>query len=234
MSVGLNTIRLSIVLPGYNERPSLHAAVESYQAAMRELDIEDYELLVVDDGSTDGMGEEARRLSEGDERVRLLTHERNQGQVAAILTGFRAARGEWVTHNGMDLPLAPRDSALALQFADRADVVVVERIDRQSYGAARKILSWGNRLLIRLLFGASLRDHNFVQFYRREVLETLRVRSRGVSTVTVELILRAQRRGLRVVGVRADYHRRQAGRSTITARKVVRSLLETIRLRWLL
>jgi hypothetical protein len=111
--------------------------------------------------------------------------------------------------------------------------VVVERNDRTSYGLVRKAVSWVNLLLVRLLFRSPCRDHNFIQFYRREIIEAVPVRSTGVSTVTLEFIVRASRQGFRVVRMAADYHQRRAGRSTVTARKVFHALVQTLRL-WLL
>jgi glycosyltransferase involved in cell wall biosynthesis len=226
---------LSIVLPVYNEREALQPALDAYHVALSDAGIEDYEIILVDDGSTDGTGELAEAIAGADERVRVIHHDQNQGQVWAILTGFQAARGRVLTHNGIDLPFDPRDLPRALAcFADGVDVVLVERTDRASYGLTRKVLSWANVLLLKLLLGTPFRDHNFVQFYRREVIAAVPVRSSGVSTVTAELIVRALRHGFRVVSVAAEYHRRRTGQSTITVRKVVDAAWQTLRLWWLL
>lgn len=221
---------LSVVLPGYNERAALEAAVNAYRSAL-ERDGIDFELLVIDDASADGMGRLADRLAAGDPRVRVIHHRHNQGQVAGILRGFREARGRYVTHNGMDLPFHPDDTVKPLLLLrDGADVVVVERTDRKSYDIVRKFLSWGNVCLLRALLGSPFTDHNFVQFFRRECVATLPVQTAGVSTVTPELILRALRAGYRVVSTSANYHRRQTGRSTITIAKVTRTACELFRL----
>jgi dolichol-phosphate mannosyltransferase len=221
---------LTVVLPGYNERAALAAAVDAYRASFTRHGI-DFELLVIDDASTDGMGELADRLAMGDSRIRVLHHERNQGQVAGILHGFREARGCFLTHNGMDLPFNPNatETALAL-LREGADVVVVERRDRKSYGTVRRVLSWLNVLVLKAVFRSPFRDHNFVQFFRREVVAALPVRTSGVSTVTPELILRALSAGYRVVNATADYHPRQSGRSTITPGMVFRTTRELVRL----
>ncbi len=227
--------KLSIVLPGYNERDSLVPAVDAYRRACESGGIGNFEIIIVDDASTDGMHEVARRLAAADPRTRLVTHADNRGQVEAILTGFAAARGEVVTHNGIDLPFDPNDLPRIMPwFADGADVVVVERRDRRAYGWGRTLLSWANVAVLRLLFHSPVRDHNFVQFFRREVLASLPVRSRGVSTVTAELIVRAFTAGYRVDRVTAEYHARRAGRASIGARKAVAALRETLLLRALL
>lgn len=228
-------LELSIVLPGYNERASLAAAVEAHRLACESGEIGDFEIIIVDDASNDGMDQVARRLAADDRRIRVLTHTTNRGQVEAILTGFRAARGAVVTHNGIDLPFDPNDLVRVMpRFAAGADVVVVERRDRRAYGWSRTLLSWANVAVLRLLFRSPVRDHNFVQFYRREALASLAVRSRGVSTVTAELIVRAFAAGYRVDRLMAEYHARRAGRGTISAGKAFAALRETLRLRALL
>ena len=222
---------LSVVLPCYNERVSLAIAVAEYCRVLPAAGIHNFELIVVDDASTDGTGALAEALARSEPRLRLLRHERNEGQVASILDGFRAARGLVLTHNGIDLPFHPRDVARMLaSIQDGADVVVVERAHRKVYSPLRKVLSWGNICLLKTLLGSPFTDHNFVQFYRAEVVETVPVRSRGVSTVTPELIVRALRAGFRVESCRAEYHERQEGRSTINPRKVAHALGETFRL----
>lgn len=223
---------LSIVLPGYNEHQSLAAAVDAHRRACDVMGISGFEIIIVDDASTDGMDQVAAQLTAADPRVRVLTHTVNRGQVAAILTGLRAARGKIVTHNGVDLPFNPNDlSHVWPRLAAGADVVVVERLDRRAYGWGRKLLSWINVALLRLLFHTPVSDHNFVQFFRRETLVHLPLRSRGVSTVTAELVVRAFAAGYRVDRIAADYCARRAGRGSVTLWRAAAALTETLRLR---
>jgi len=226
---------LSIVLPGYNEVDALEWAVDRYLEALARCGVGDFEIILVDDGSTDGTGPLADRIARKHRRVRVLHNERNVGQSASLLRGFGLARGRILTWNGVDIPFQPEDMAKVLPWFDGpVDVVVVQRSSRQAYGIVRKIISWSNVLLLRLLFASPFRDHNFVQFFRREVIESIEVRSAGVSTVTAELIIRAKRQGYRVVAVDAEYHQRTAGKSTITLGKTVHAFLETMRLWWLM
>jgi glycosyltransferase involved in cell wall biosynthesis len=222
---------LSVVLPCYNEQASVAVAVASYCRALKEAGLDDFELIVVDDASTDRTGDVAEAIARSEPRVRVLRHDRNRGQVVSILDGFKAARGRVLTHNGIDLPFHPEDSARALAMVrDGVDVVVVERSHRRAYSLARKAISLANVSLLKLLFGTPFADHNFVQFYRAEVIASVPVLSRGVSTVTPELILRALRAGFRVRSCEAEYHERREGRSTITTKKVLKTTWETFRL----
>lgn len=233
---------LSVILPAYNEEAALAEAVDAHRAVLERIGIPGFELVVVDDGSQDGTATAACELVGEDQRVRLLRLETNRGQAMAILAGFAAARGRWLVHNGVDLPLAPAELARLLHLLAAADaseptgpaVVVVERQDRSAYGFTRKLLSWANISLVRLLFDSPVRDHNFVQFYRRDVLAAVRPASRGVSTVTLELVVRAHSKGFGVLAVPAAYRPRRQGTSSVRWRTAWHACRETLRLRWLL
>ena len=216
---------LSVVLPAFNECAGIAAAVAAYRESFARQGFEAWELLLVDDGSRDGTAEAIDGLAQLDPRIRALHHVQNQGQVPALLTGFAAAIGETVTHNGVDLPFSPDDTAAARERLARGlDLLVVERQDRSSYGVARKVVSWGNSLAWRTLFRSPFRDHNFVQFFRRRALPEIWPQSRGVNTATAEMILRAVRLGRRVEAMPAFYHQRQTGRSSVRFRSVVRAV----------
>ncbi len=227
--------RLTLVLPAFNEEASLPQALRRCAESLEHAGLTDHEIIVVNDGSTDRTGELAEAHAARDRRVRVIHHAVNRGQSAAFLHGFARARGRVIGWNGTDLPFDPGDVPRVLDLIDAgADVVVVERRDRSAYGVVRRLISWANVLTLKALFASPLNDHNFVQFFRREVLTALPVRSRGVSTVTAELIFRARRAGYRVAAMTADYHPRRAGSSTITPARVLHTLAETLRLRWIL
>src|SRR5947209_20374638 len=107
-------LELSVVLPACNEGPAVAEAVQRYLATLPIL-CPSFEIIVVDDGSTDDTSRFAGEAAAGDPRVRVLHHAVNQGQMAALLHGFRQARGTWVTHNGIDLPFDPADTGAVLQ-----------------------------------------------------------------------------------------------------------------------
>lgn len=229
------SIALSVVVPIFNEREAAVSALLALAKGLERAGIHSYEIVAVDDGSTDGTYEQLLVLMRDAPGISALRHETNRGQAVAILTGMASACGEVVTHNAVDLPFDPNESARALKLLDLgADVVVVERADRTAYGPGRQFVSLANIGLQRLLLRSPFHDHNFVQFYRREVLQSVDVRSRGVSTVTPELILRARRLGFRVVTMTAPYRARTTGRSSVTWRKIARATGETIHLCWLM
>ena len=227
-------VELSVIIPAFNEALGVEAALRRYDEVLAHLPIS-YEILLIDDGSKDDTFVAAEGVARVNRRVKVLRNEENTGQVSCILQGFAVASGSVLLHNGADLPLAPEDTwELSKLWRNGADVIVVERESRYAYGTGRRVMSWLNVLLVRLLIRSPVSDHNFAQVYRREVIEQLNVETRGVSTVTTELIVKAARAGFEVTAVSLPYHARVSGESTIDLAKTAHSIWELLRLAWLL
>jgi glycosyltransferase involved in cell wall biosynthesis len=223
-------IELTVILPAYNEGEAVADAVTRYISALPGC-CEGFEIIVVNDGSRDDTGAFAEQLARDHPEVRVVNHETNRGQVAALLSGIEKSCGRVITHNGIDLPFDPCETSRMLdQIRMGADVVVVERTSRQAYGLFRKVVSWCNIVLIKLLFRSPFVDHNFVQAYRQSVLKAVTVESRGVSTVTPEIILKALAAGFRVERMSADYAARNRGKSSISLRRIAHTSLELFQL----
>ncbi len=123
--------RLSIVVPLYNEEENLPVLDGEIRAALAPLGIA-WEVLYVDDGSTDGSLEALRALAAADPRIRILRHRKNAGQSAGLASGFRAARGELVATLDADLQNDPADLPRLLAKLDEGwDVVSGVRRNRQ-------------------------------------------------------------------------------------------------------
>ena len=223
-------VQLSVILPAFNEGAAVTEAVERHVDRLSKLGIT-YEIVIVNDGSHDNTQQIAEDAAERYDRVRVLTNPTNRGQVASILRGFAESQGRVVMHNGMDMPFDPGDIELVWKgICQGADVVVVERRNREAYGWFRKVTSWCNITLVKLLFKSPFVDHNFVQAYGRQVIDSIAVESAGVSTVTTELILKALRLGYQVRSLKADYQPRRRGQSTITGKKILRTVMELLKL----
>ncbi|MCZ6782326.1 MAG: glycosyltransferase [Proteobacteria bacterium] len=205
-------ISLSLILPGLNEEANVEGAVRRAVKAL-ERATDEFEVIVINDGSTDRTGAIADRLAAEDPRVRVLHNERNLNYGISLARGIAAARCDWISHNGMDLPFAPEDLHLVAPYLADADVVVVRRVSREAHAPWRKLTSVVNNLLLRLLFRPRVSDLNFVQFYRRDYAQSVPLRSTSPAFVTPELILRAERSGRRVCEVTAEFRRRPAGKA---------------------
>ncbi len=203
-------VSLSVIMPGLNEEASVESAVERVVAAL-ERSVDEFEIIVINDGSTDRMGEIADRLAKADPRIRVVHNQCNLNYGISLARGIAAARHEWIVHEGMDLPLAPEDFGSFIELFADADVIVARRVDRSAHSPWRKLTSWTNNLLLRLLYRPRTVDLNFVQFYRRDYAQAAPLRSTSPAFVTPELILRAEHTGLRVVEIEAEFRRREAG-----------------------
>jgi len=123
--------QLSLVVPAFNEEENLGELVAEIRAAVGPTGLE-WELLLIDDGSTDGSLAAMRRLAAAEPRIRILRHKRNAGQSAALAHGFRAARGELVATLDADLQNDPADLPRLLAELDRGfDVVSGVRVERR-------------------------------------------------------------------------------------------------------
>jgi len=120
----------TLVIPVYNERDNLDPLHGELGAALSTL-ADPYEILFVDDGSTDGSAEVLRRMRSGDSHVRVLTLARNAGQSAAMDAGFKGARGEIVVTLDADLQNDPADIPRLIAALDGWDAVVGVRRNRQ-------------------------------------------------------------------------------------------------------
>ena len=224
-------VSLSVVMPGLNEEANIEGAVRRVSAAL-DGRCEEFEILVIDDGSTDRMAEIAMRLAGEDGRVRVLRNERNLNYGLSLRRGLAEARCEWIMHNGMDLPLAPEDLEPFFAHFPDADVIVACRHDRSAHSPWRKLTSLVNHLLLMLLFAPRTRDLNFVQLYRRSFVQALPLISTSPAFVTPELILRAEHTGARVREVDAEFRSRHAGRAHFGRPKdILWTLKDMLRLR---
>jgi glycosyltransferase involved in cell wall biosynthesis len=163
---------LSVVLPVLNERDNLdllHARLtETLEAMGRE-----YEIVYVDDGSTDGSWDILKRLAAGDSHVRLVRLRRNFGQTPALAAGFSHSRHPVVVTLDADLQNDPRDiPRLVAQLGDAYDVVSGWRRHRNDRWLTRLLPSAAANYLIRKLSGVQLHDFGCtLKAYRREVIQ---------------------------------------------------------------
>jgi len=169
---------LSIIAPLYNEEETVPLLVAAVRAAMKGWR-EDWELVLVDDGSRDGTVAVTLEEASLDKRVRLVRLARNFGQSAAMQAGFDHARGEVVVTMDGDLQNDPADIPMLVDALDEGyDLVAGYRANRQDLMFSRKIPSRIANMLLRHITGVAIRDTGCsLKAYRREVLDRLRLYS---------------------------------------------------------
>lgn len=236
--MGRTATKLSIVFPMWNEEGSIHLAVDSAREATGFLvehgDIDDYEIVIVDDASTDATPRLADELAAADPlHITVTHHERNQGLGGSIKTGLALATGDLVLYTDADLPCDLLESltrATRLLRIYDADIVSAYRHDRTAEGPRRAVYTFAYNSLIRVSFGLRVRDVNFAfKLVRRPVLEAVGALQSGGSFIDAELLIRAHRMGFHIIQFGVDYFPRTRGVSTLssgsTIAKIVREMV---------
>src|SRR5262245_35372725 len=142
---------LSLVIPAYNEEAGIQQAIEEADQTLVRL-VGDYEILIVDDGSSDRTAEIVRKAMIGHPHVRLLQHAKNQGYSAALRTGFQAAVYGRVAFTDADCQFHLADLEPLLSLSDEHQIALGYRLDRQDPWQ-RRFFSRGYNVLVRSLLG---------------------------------------------------------------------------------
>lgn len=168
-----------------------------------------FEVVLVDDGSPDDTFAEANRVASTDPRVTVVRHRENQGKGEALVTGWKASRGEVVVFLDADLDLPPEQIHRLLPLLVEADVVVGAKrlaMGAGRYPTARRLLSRVYATTTHRIFGLPVSESQTgLKLFRREVLDAVlpQVRIRGYA-FDLELVLRAHRLGYRLVEAPVD------------------------------
>jgi len=200
---------LSIVVPVYNEAANIRPLVEAVREALPGMD---WELVLVDDGSSDDTRDRIALEASTDDRIRLIALARNFGQTAAMQAGFDYARGRVVVSMDGDLQNDPTDIPRLLAKLDEGfDLVVGYRVNRQDKLVSRKVPSWiANRLIARLT-GVRIRDNGCsLKAYRKKMLERIVLYSDMHRFIPAMAVATA---GARVAEIPVQHHARVAGES---------------------
>ena len=227
---------LSVFFPMWNEEHYVERAVD---AAARVCDgmvasgeIADYELLIVDDASTDRTPEMADRLAAADRHVRVVHHEQNRKLGGSIKTGFANATGDLVLYSDADLPFDMEEIPRAVRLLQEYDVDIVSayRFDRTGEGYLRAVYTFFYNLMIRWTFRVKARDINFAfKLCHRRIFDHIVLRSEG-SFIDAELIIRATRMGYDIMQIGVDYFPRTRGESTLASPMIIVKILREMRM----
>ncbi len=218
---------ITLFFPAWNEEDYVERAVTRALAVLPRL-TNDFEVLVVNDASTDRTEEILERLAARHPQVRYVTHPVNLKLGGAMRTGLSSSTKDIVVYSDIDLPFDLNELERALHLMDylEADMICAFRFDRTSEGPKRIAYSFVYNLLIRTLFGVQIKDVNFsFKVMHRRVLESIELKSQG-SFVDAELVVKAIRRGFRVFQIGVDYFPRTRGISTLASPSVIARILK--------
>jgi glycosyltransferase involved in cell wall biosynthesis len=216
---------ISVVVPVLNEEANVALLADAVRNALPA--DWNWELLFVDDGSSDGTCNEIRLLAAADDRIRLVALARNYGQTTALQAGFDHARGDVVVSMDGDLQNDPADiPALVAKLAEGYDMVAGYRVRRQDAVLTRKVPSWIANRIVQRITGVPIRDHGCsLKAYRRALVQRMSLYSdlhRFIPAVA------AGTAGARIVEVPVRHHARKRGVSKYGLSRVGKVLADLL------
>lgn len=219
MSSPVRIPAISVFLPSHNEEGNVERVVRSYLAELPRV-ADDFEVIVVDDGSRDRTGEIADRLAAEDSHVKVVRHHVNQGYGGAVISGIRAATKPYVLLCDGDGQFDPSDLERLIPFVPEYDVVAGHRV-RRADPLIRKINGNAWTILVRVLLGITISDIDCgFKLFKREKLEGMVLRARG-AMISTELMARLAGRNAKVIEVDVKHLPRLTGEQSGANLKVV-------------
>ena len=220
---------LSVVVPVKDERDNVRPVADRVREALR--DAGPWELVFVDDGSTDGTFAELEAVAAADPRVKVVRLRRNFGQSAATQAGLDAAAGDVIVTMDGDLQNDPADIPLLVaKLNEGYDAVLGRREKRQDKLILRKVPSLAANWLIRKVLGVPFKDFGCtLRAMRREVVDGLELYGEMHRFITAVVI----QQGARVTQLPVRHHPRTAGKSKYNLTRTVRVLLDLMTVKFL-
>ncbi len=222
---------LSLVLPAHNEEANIEVVVSQGLAALPRF-TDEFEIIVVNDGSRDRTAEIIEALARQDARVKPVHHKVNRGYGSALTTGFKGSTGDYVMFMDADRQFDINDLALLTPFANRFDMVAGFRKERHD-PIHRRINALVFNLAVRTLFGIHLYDIDCAfKLFRGDLIRSMELTAPG-ALINTEIQAKARRQGATLEQVGVNHYPRVAGTATGgNWRVIARAMKETLLLWW--
>ena len=223
---------ITFFFPAWNERANVGRTIEDTLQVIDELALPHWEILFVDDGSSDGTAQLIESHTARDSRIRVVRHAVNRGYGAALLTGITEARGEWFFMTDADRQFRISDLHKLLPFTASHTFVQGYRL-RRADPIGRVVLGNLYRRIVHLMFRIPVRDPECsFRLVRTSILKSLPVTSGG-PMVPVELVTRARLQGATFAEVGVGHYQRSLGQSkALTLHAITRLIRDAIVLSW--
>lgn len=223
-------VSISVFFPCYNEQDNVPKVAEQAIQVLEGLHA-DYEVIIVDDGSSDNTAVVADRIAAANKRVRVVHHPQNRGYGAALQSGFRAATKELVFYTDGDGQFDLKELPPLLPLMKEFDIVSCYRMNRQDK-PLRRLNGWLWTKMNNMLFSLNVRDIDCAfKLFKREVFEKISMESQG-ALIATEILARAVRKGYTITERGVHHYPRTAGQETGGNPKVIlRAFKEVIKLR---
>jgi glycosyltransferase involved in cell wall biosynthesis len=224
-------LNISIILPVFNEEENLEEMNTEIVGVVEKMDV-DYEIIYIDDGSTDRSFEILSELRELNKNIKVIQFRRNFGQTAGLAAGFDHASGDVIITMDSDRQNDPNDIPMLLEKINEGyDLVSGWRFDRQDAWLSRKLPSKIANGLISKITGVKLHDYGCsLKAFRKEVIDNIRLY--GEMHRFIPAI--ASWMGVRIAEVKVNHRARVAGTSKYGISRTFRVILDLITVKFLL
>ncbi|MBU0767037.1 glycosyltransferase family 2 protein [Patescibacteria group bacterium] len=220
---------ISIVVPFFNEKECIEECINEIHKSFRS---EDYEVICVNDGSTDGSGEIASSMAKVDDRMKYIYYETNKGYSHAIRLGFKECSKEYVSFIDADLQYHPQELLKLLGHAKENDLDFVMGVPNNKYpNPARRLMSYCYNKYVSLLFGINLKDANSLKLMRRKYLESINFRFE-YGMIEIELLMGFKMQNIRINTFTIQIQDRIAGTSKCSFKIIWHTIVDCLRLRF--
>jgi dolichol-phosphate mannosyltransferase len=222
---------LSIFVPAHNEAMNLEGAVQDIVTAAATR-CDEYEVLIVDDGSTDGTAEVADRLARDYPRIKVIHHVTKQGIAAGYHTALAQATLRYFAFLPGDREVSVASIQTIFQAVGSADLVVPYHQNQEARAWHRRVMTWASTTMLNALFGYRMRYYQGPVVYPTQLARELPVTSRGFYFLT-EMLVQALSRGFSYVEVGLIHQERAFGRSkAVTLSNILMALQTIVQLWW--
>jgi len=218
---------ISLIFPAWNEEKYVEKAILKANDALKEI-TNDYEIILVDDGSTDKTKEIAERLAKNNTHLRVLHHKKNQKLGKAIRTGISASQKDLILYSDIDLPFDFKKikEMISLMELTNADIISAFRFDRTKKEPRRAIYSFIYNFLIKIIFKINIKDINCpAKLFKKSIFEKIELKSNS-SFIDAELIVKSIKKRYKVFQMGLKYFPRTESQSRASSITVVLGTLK--------
>ncbi|MGB3082950.1 MAG: glycosyltransferase family 2 protein [Candidatus Omnitrophota bacterium] len=215
-----NKHSVSFVLPMFNEKDNILNVIEKLRGIAGEL-ADDYEIVIVDDASTDGSGEMIDDLAGESGDVKAFHMKENSKFGGAFAKGFKQASKDVILYMDSDMPVSVEDIKASLPMIEQADIVTGYSRVKKGESLKRRIITTVYNFLVQILFGLHIKDINSgYKIVKRDLVKDIKFISRS-PFIDVELFLHAKKKDGRVLQYPLVFHTRTGGKSYIARIPVI-------------
>ena len=221
---------ISVFFPCHNEEDAVEELIHKTLTVLQKL-TSDFEIIIVDDGSTDRTAQIADRLADQISQVKAVHHETNLGYGSALQSGFKAAEKELVFYTDGDAQFDINELPTLLPLINQYDIVSCYRINRQE-GLIRKFNAFCWTKLVCILFKLNLKDIDCAfKLYKRSIFDNIELESTG-ALIDTEILAKATRKGYSITQSPVHHYPRRAGASSgANPAVILRAFKELLKLR---